>query len=60
MTAVLAEPHVEVAAYAIGSLDIEEFESFEGHLDSCLHCQRELAWLSQVVRLLTTTEVEEA
>jgi hypothetical protein len=53
MSTAVVEPHVEVAAYAIGSLDIDEVESFEGHLDTCRHCQRELEWLSEVVRLLT-------
>ena len=46
--------HVEVGAYAIGSLDADDTESFEGHLDRCPTCPAELEWLAQVVRLMTT------
>jgi anti-sigma factor RsiW len=45
--------HVDVAAYAIGSLDRDETDGFEGHLDTCPTCPAELEWLSQVVRLMT-------
>ena len=46
--------HVEVGAYAIGSLDADDSENFEGHLDRCPTCPAELEWLAQVVRLMTT------
>jgi len=46
-------PHVDVAAYAIGSLAIEEAEHFECHLRTCGTCPDELAWLSQMIYLLT-------
>ena len=46
--------HVEVGAYAIGSLDADDTENFEGHLDRCPTCPAELEWLAQVVRLMTT------
>ena len=46
--------HIEVGAYAIGSLDADDTEDFEGHLDRCLTCPAELEWLAQVVRLMTT------
>jgi hypothetical protein len=46
--------HVEVGAYAIGSLDADDTEDFEGHLDRCPTCPAELEWLAQVVRLMTT------
>jgi hypothetical protein len=48
-------PHIEVAAYAIGSLDIDDADSFEGHLDTCPTCPAELEWLSQVVNLMTSS-----
>jgi anti-sigma factor RsiW len=46
--------HVEVGAYAIGSLSADDAEDFEGHLDRCPTCPAELEWLAQVVRLMTT------
>jgi hypothetical protein len=46
--------HVEVGPYAIGSLDADDTDSFEGHLDTCPTCPAELEWLAQVVRLMTT------
>jgi hypothetical protein len=46
--------HVEVGAYAIGSLSVDDTEDFEGHLDRCPTCPAELEWLAQVVRLMTT------
>jgi anti-sigma factor RsiW len=46
--------HVEVGAYAIGSLSTDDTEDFEGHLDRCPTCPAELEWLAQVVRLMTT------
>lgn len=58
MTAAVVTPHTEVASYAIGSLDIDEFASFKGHLDKCRHCQRELAWLSRVIHILSTTHAD--
>ena len=51
--------HVEVGAYAIGSLDADDTEDFEGHLDRCPTCPAELEWLAQVVRLMTTVTYAE-
>ena len=47
--------HVDVAAYAIGSLDRDDADDFVGHLDSCPTCPAELEWLSQIVQLMTDT-----
>ena len=47
--------HVDVAAYAIGSLDRDDADDFVGHLDSCATCPAELEWLSQIVHLMTST-----
>ena len=52
--------HVEVGAYALGSLDIDESDSFEGHLDTCPTCPAELEWLSRVVHLMTTATFAES
>lgn len=46
--------HVEVGAYAIGSLTTDDTENFEGHLDTCASCLAELEWLAQVVRLMSS------
>ena len=46
--------HVEVGAYALGSLSADDTGDFEGHLDRCPTCPAELEWLAQVVRLMTT------
>lgn len=46
--------HVDVGPDAIGSLDADDTDSFEGHLDTCPTCPAELEWLAQVVRLMTT------
>jgi hypothetical protein len=51
----MTAPHVEVAAYAIGSLDIDDADSFEGHLNTCPTCPAELEWLSEVVSLMTSS-----
>lgn len=47
--------HVDVAAYAIGSLDRDDADDFVGHLENCLTCPAELEWLSQIVQLMTST-----
>jgi hypothetical protein len=47
--------HVDVAAYAIGSLDRDDADDFVGHLDNCPICPAELEWLSQIVHLMTST-----
>ena len=47
--------HVDVAAYAIGSLDRDDADEFVGHLETCPTCPAELEWLSQIVQLMTTT-----
>ena len=52
--------HVEVGAYAIGSLSADDTEDFEGHLDRCPTCPAELEWLAQVVRLMTTVTYSDA
>jgi hypothetical protein len=55
MSAAAVDVHVDVAAYAIGALDIDEVDAFEGHLNECSRCHEELTWLSQVIRHLRTT-----
>jgi hypothetical protein len=47
--------HVDVAAFAIGSLDRDDADDFVGHLETCPTCPAELEWLSQIVHLMTTT-----
>jgi hypothetical protein len=47
--------HVDVAAYAIGSLDRDDADDFVDHLDNCPTCPAELEWLSQIVKLMTST-----
>src|ERR1700679_2261709 len=42
----------DVAAYALGSLDAAEAESFRHHLESCAICRDELAVFQQVVEVL--------
>jgi anti-sigma factor RsiW len=42
----------DVAAYALGSLDAAEAESFHDHLESCAICRDELAAFQQVVDVL--------
>jgi anti-sigma-K factor RskA len=42
----------DVAAYALGSLDADEAESFRHHLESCVVCRDELAAFQQVVDVL--------
>jgi anti-sigma factor RsiW len=51
MTAV----HVDVAAYAIGSLDRDDADDFVDHLETCPTCPAELEWLSRIVNLMTST-----
>ena len=48
--------HVDVAAYAIGSLDRDDADDFVGHLETCPTCPAELEWLSQIVHLMTSTK----
>jgi hypothetical protein len=50
--------HVDVAAYAIGSLERDDADDFRGHLDTCPTCPAELEWLSQIVKLMSTTLVD--
>jgi hypothetical protein len=50
--------HVDVAAYAIGSLDRDDADDFQGHLETCPTCPAELEWLSQIVNLMSTTLVD--
>jgi hypothetical protein len=52
--------HVEVGAYALGSLRTDDIENFEGHLDTCATCLAELEWLGQVVRLMATVPYTES
>lgn len=42
----------DVAAYALGSLDAAEAESFRRHLESCVVCRDELAAFQQAVDVL--------
>lgn len=48
--------HVDVAAYAIGALDLDEVTGFEAHLRSCRVCPAELSWLRRVAYLLAAAE----
>jgi hypothetical protein len=48
--------HVDVAAYAIGSLDRDDADDFVGHLDTCPTCLAELEWISRIVNLMSTTK----
>ena len=50
--------HVDVAAYAIGSLDRDDADDFRDHLDTCPTCPAELEWLAQIVKLMSTTLVD--
>lgn len=43
--------HLDVAAYALGTLSPEERVSFERHLSSCVRCRAELQELRGVVVL---------
>jgi len=47
--------HVDVAAYAIGSLDRDDADDFVDHLDTCPICPAELEWISRIVNLMSTT-----
>jgi anti-sigma-K factor RskA len=51
-------PHVDVAAYALGSLGDDERARFEAHLDTCDACRRELQELMPAVSLLALGETE--
>jgi hypothetical protein len=51
-------PHVDVASYAVGSLDVEDLRIFERHLDQCLECPQELVWLDWTVHQLAKTRGE--
>ena len=42
----------ELAAYALGALERDEASAFERHLESCSHCQEEMAWLQPALQTL--------
>jgi hypothetical protein len=42
----------EVAAFAIGGLDLDRVDELEKHLAGCKRCQEELRWLSPAVQAL--------
>lgn len=42
----------EVAAFALGSLDVAQFDDFREHLQDCKRCQDELRWFAPAVRAL--------
>lgn len=42
----------EVAAFALGALDVERADEFKQHLEGCDRCQEELRWLAPAVRAL--------
>ena len=50
--------HLDVAAYAIGSLSDAERDAFEAHLASCESCDRELQELLPAVGLLELSDPE--
>jgi anti-sigma-K factor RskA len=47
-----ADPHADVAAYALDALDAEEERAFEEHLASCEACREELASLREATAAL--------
>jgi anti-sigma-K factor RskA len=42
----------ELAAYLLGSLEAEETEALEGHLDACQRCRDELRWLQPAIDMI--------
>ncbi len=51
-TGLTRECGADVAAYALGALDVAEAETFRRHLDTCVVCRDELASFEQVVGIL--------
>jgi anti-sigma-K factor RskA len=49
-----ASPHVEVATYVLGKLEVDEAEAFEAHLTGCPDCRRQLEELGGLPELLAT------
>jgi anti-sigma factor RsiW len=47
-----ADPHADVALYAMDALDVEEERAFEEHLASCEACREELAKLREATAAL--------
>ena len=39
----------DLAAYLLGSLEAEETEALEGHLEACERCRDELRWLQPAI-----------
>jgi anti-sigma-K factor RskA len=42
----------ELAAYLLGSLEAEETEALEGHLEACQRCRDELRWLQPAIDMI--------
>lgn len=42
----------ELAAYLLGSLEAEETEALEGHLEACERCRDELRWLQPAIDMI--------
>jgi anti-sigma-K factor RskA len=45
----------DLAAYALGALEVDEAERLRGHLESCEGCRRQLRRLTEAVELLPRT-----
>jgi Putative zinc-finger len=50
------QPHVDVAAYALGALDPDDDEAFRAHLDTCQACWAELESMVDVTSQLATVD----
>jgi anti-sigma-K factor RskA len=42
----------DLAAYLLGSLEAEEIEALEAHLETCEHCRDELHWLQPAIDMI--------
>ena len=42
----------ELAAYLLGSLEPDEIEALEGHLEGCERCRDELRWLQPAIDVI--------
>jgi anti-sigma-K factor RskA len=42
----------DLAAYLLGSLEAEETEALEAHLEGCEHCRDELRWLQPAIDMI--------
>jgi anti-sigma factor RsiW len=47
-----ADPHVEVAIYLLGTLELNEADAFAAHLSTCANCRHQVGELRGVPDLL--------